>query len=158
MHRPIVIAAAIAVLAAPGGALAQSAAQEPASQQQEALQVRPAAPPSRSDLIGKEVRLRDRDRVIGEITDVLEQDGKPASAVIQVEERNEPVLIDLRAIEQQGGKLMLVLSDQELKTLPVYRGPGSGRNDGYPGDRPHGGITPGWGAPEGGTGQNGQGR
>jgi hypothetical protein len=133
----------LAALALPGAAWAQAPGETGrATQGGEA--VRPAAP---DRLIGLAVRLRERDRIVGEVSEVVEHQGR-GGLVVQIESQDHrPVLLNAEAIEQEGGRLYLAISESDLHALPTFEGA-----SGEAGSQtlPFGGTTPGWGEPQGG--------
>jgi hypothetical protein len=93
------------------------------------------------------VRLRERDRIVGEVADVIERNGGIA-LVVQVEAQDHrPVLLGPDAVEPAGGKLYLKISEAAPRELPTFES-GSGEPEGEA--LPFGGTTPGWGQPQGG--------
>jgi hypothetical protein len=136
--------ALIAALAVSGTAWAQAAGSADRAGPGREDMARPSAP---DRLIGLPVRLRERDRIVGEVAEVVTRDGR-SGLVVQVESQDHrPVLLDADAVEQEGGKLYLAISEAALRELPTFESASGG-----PGSTtlPFGGTAPGWGAPQGG--------
>jgi hypothetical protein len=133
----------LGILALSGAAWAQAPGEAGRAAQGDGA-ARPAAP---DRLIGMAVRLRERDRVVGEVAEVVEHRGR-AGLIVQIEAQDHrPVLLTAEAIEQEGGKLYLAISESDLNALPTFE---SASGDAGSQTLPFGGTAPGWGAPQGG--------
>jgi hypothetical protein len=128
----------VSLLVLYGAAWAQPAGTAPGTE----TMARPSAP---DRLIGLAVRLRERDRIVGEVTEVVARQGR-SGLVVQIESQDHrPVLLDADAVEQEGGKLYLGISESALRDLPTFE-----TASGEPAAPPDGKTAPGWGEPQGG--------
>jgi len=138
---PLVVIAAITVS---GEAWAQPAGGVDGAAPGTEEMARPSAPDS---LIGLPVRLRARDRVVGEVAEVVQSQGR-SGLVVQIESQDHrPVLLDADAVEQEGGTLYLAISESALRALPTFESASGEPESAAPGS---GKTSPGWGEPQGG--------
>jgi|SRR5689334_15738792 len=116
MLRLLLVLVAILAFHAPAQAQSSAGGQSTGSQQ---------AP---GGLIGLAVRVRERDRIVGEVADVIERN-EGIGVVVQIEgQDHRPVLIGPDALEREGGKLYLTISESDLRDLPTFES-GSGQPD-----------------------------
>lgn len=109
----------------PSGATSDSPAQaQPggaAGQEQSAASGEDVSQLQASELMGKKVKLEGQEEAVGEITEVIESEGKPERVVIDMGTmRDTPVAVEVSELSQSGEDLVLSMTQQELAEAPAY--------------------------------------
>ncbi|MBY0431311.1 MAG: hypothetical protein K2Q10_08945 [Rhodospirillales bacterium] len=143
--------AALALLTAP--VWAQSTTSEPDNRPSMAESIPWQGPEQTfAGLIGREVRSLENDQVIGEIADAFIANNGKTVALINIEDQDKTVAVDLAQLERLGGTVYLNMPNDEVAELPdLSEEISPPRNEGTA--LPYGGMTPGWGSPQGGASQ-----
>lgn len=104
--------------AQPGAPAGESAA---GGQEQSAAGGQDISQLAASDLMGKKVKLEGKEEAVGEITEVVEADGKPQQVVIDMGTMREtPVAVDISELSQSGEDFSLSMTEEELAQAPAY--------------------------------------
>jgi len=109
-------------------------------------------PRTADSLIGRQVRTEEDGRVIGEISDVIAGEGGSAPRVVISLEAHDhkPVAVELSQLRQVDNRWLITVPEDQLAALPAHEGGSTGATS-IP--LPMGGLAPGWGIPQGGSGR-----